>query len=60
MVDDMIREPICFACKHLLGWPICRAFLGGIPKDIRDGKDEHRTPREGDGGIQFEPLQLKR
>ncbi len=51
----VIREPICFFCKHLLVWPRCEAFLNGIPQEIRNGENDHRQPVEGDGGIQFEP-----
>jgi hypothetical protein len=51
---DVVREPVCFACRHLIYWPYCAAFPDGIPDQVRQGQDDHRKPIEGDRGIQFE------
>lgn len=32
----------------------CDAFPDGIPNEIDTGKNRHRKPFPGDGGIQFE------
>lgn len=53
MTDMIIREPVCFTCKHLVYWPLCEAFLGEIPMDIRNGENVHDKPVEGDHGIQY-------
>jgi hypothetical protein len=45
-------------CKHfdsdVEDHEVCTAYPDGIPKDILLGAD-HRQPREGDGGVTFEP-----
>ena len=48
----------CFACKHLVEWPFCLAFLSGdgIPEPIRSGRIDHTDPYPGDHGIRFLPL----
>lgn len=33
----------------------CKAFPNRIPIEILKGKHDHRTPFEGDNGIQYEP-----
>lgn len=33
----------------------CEAFPDGIPDVIQSGQEMHRTPVEGDRGLQFEP-----
>jgi len=53
-----IKETICYMCKHLISYPVCEAFLDGIPQEVRDGINDHKKPIEGDHGIQFEPLEL--
>lgn len=41
----------------------CDAFLGGVPADMLFYGDDHRKPRDRDGGIQFlqgrDPEQLQ-
>lgn len=34
----------------------CAAFMEGIPDAILEGEVDHRSPVDGDHGIQFEPL----
>ena len=53
----VIREPVCFSCKHVGFWPTCEAFLGPIPMDIRQGENDHSQPIEGDHGMQYEPVE---
>jgi len=53
----MIKEPVCFTCKHLLLWPICKAFQGKIPEAISSGGNDHKQPFPGDNGKQFEPIE---
>jgi len=63
----MIAEPNCSKrrCVHFVGayqpdgteeteTVNCRAFPEGIPFEIAYGDNDHTTPYEGDGGIQFE------
>lgn len=57
MTQDRIKEPPCFRCKHLVIWPICDAFRGDIPEEIRLGKNDHTQSFPGDNGKQFEPIQ---
>jgi len=41
-------QPVCQVCAHYnLG---CPAFPNGIPRDIWQGEDEHRTVRDGQVG----------
>jgi len=50
-------------CGHFDGknsWTpmfICKAYKGGIPKNIYMNKHDHTEPYEGDNGIQFEPIE---
>ena len=47
----------CSDCNHFYDpafqWH-CDAFPDGIPEDILDGSFNHKSPHEGDHGIQFE------
>lgn len=48
----------CRTCKHWTqGRLTCQAFpvYPGIPKEIFEGKFDHRQPHPGDHGIQWEP-----
>lgn len=56
---DVIVEPVCFTCRYLLLWPNCLAFLDGIPKEIRDGKESHALPLVDDNGVQYERIERK-
>jgi hypothetical protein len=51
----IIRETVCFGCKHLWVYPRCAAFPDGIPYEIRAGYNDHTQPYPGDNGIQYEP-----
>lgn len=66
MTTVLPPESMCARCVHLDGTtkvsPIggkfaykCTAFPGGIPRKISDGRFDHRSPFEGDQGIQFKP-----
>lgn len=61
-VEDYITSPVCSNCVHLLypdsnkPYRICAAFSVRIPDEIWFGRNLHRTPYEGDQGIQFTPL----
>jgi len=46
----------CASCNNYVSDYKCRAFPGGIPQAILDGKDSHTEPHEGDNGIQFEAV----
>lgn len=54
---------ICDSCVHL-GRPVaygdparCTAFPTGIPEDIYFEGADHREPRPGDNGIQWEIME---
>jgi hypothetical protein len=53
----VIKEPLCFWCKHFTGrgevW-VCNAFPSGIPMDIVNGDFEHTKPHAGDHDIQYD------
>jgi hypothetical protein len=34
----------------------CEAFPDGVPNDIEDGTHDHKTPHDGDNGVQWEPI----
>ena len=49
---------VCSRCKRLYdpGIRRCEAFGDSpIPDDIWFGRDDHHTPRAGDGGLTFAP-----
>jgi hypothetical protein len=43
--EDVIREVPCFACKNLLLYPKCMAYIDGIPDEIRQGLHDHSIPK---------------
>jgi len=49
-----ILEISCYSCKHYNKDLTCKAFPNRIPIEILKGKHDHRTPFEGDSGIQYE------
>lgn len=54
MMLDMSKQ--CLNCANLSkDGPMCRAFPGGIPNQIRLGEFDHRSHFPGDGGILFLP-----
>lgn len=58
IVSCLVRK--CRRYRGLLGPPddpvfICEAFVRGIPEIILAGRDKHLKPREGDGGLTYEP-----
>ncbi len=57
MRGTVISEPLCYSCKHFF-WGGCQAFPAGIPEPIITGQVAHTTSYDGDGGIQYEPVDL--
>ena len=57
MSEEIIREPVCFQCRHFFFFPFCAAFPDGIPVKIRVGENDHSAPFPGDHGIQFRPVE---
>jgi hypothetical protein len=60
---DSISAPLCSGCLHFMPDEpelVCKAYPGGIPDAIIEGKVDHRKPFKGDNGIRFEPLQQKK
>ena len=57
-MTTLARPNVCLGCVHLdrsgALQPRCAAFEV-IPSDIWSGASDHQTPREGDGGVVFEP-----
>lgn len=64
--DRAVNYPIygkqCVRCKHFKLEPppdgigsACKAFKR-IPREILEGKHDHRLPFPGDNGIRFEPI----
>jgi hypothetical protein len=70
--SDPVYSPVCSTCRHLFPEPTyealtgtrlpdgCMAFPMGIPDEIFQGDHDHRTPYEGDGGIQYAPARNPR
>ena len=70
-MDLSIERPNCSRrmCLHYRGisqpsgmerggeLAVCDAYPNGIPDDIAYGDDLHLTPRPGDNGIQYEPIE---
>lgn len=54
---------VCSYCTHFIvepnSNPKCNAFPKGIPDEIWQGKNNHRSPYPGDNGIQFQAAKLK-
>lgn len=60
MTEDPYVDWQCVCCKHVIELSFfgerstCRAFPGGIPKEIITGQFDHTQPYPGDHGIRFE------
>lgn len=55
----IVREAPCFSCRYLIHYPDkCKAFMKGIPKDIRSGDNDHREPVTGDNGFIYKSTQF--
>ena len=56
--DIPVFSEVCTYCRHLRDTKdrTCDAFPDGIPMAIWMGEHDHRTPYEGDHGIQFESI----
>lgn len=58
--ENEVYSEVCLACKHFhrdsdtIDRHTCDAFPDGIPWPIWNGEHKHRTPYEGDRGIQYE------
>lgn len=49
------KMPICMKCINYMKYLSCKAFPGGIPKEILDGKFDHTKKFPGQGNeILFE------
>lgn len=48
----------CQICVNYVGRKLCVAYPNGIPMEIFMGAVSHQEPQPGDGGIQFEEVQL--
>lgn len=57
-------SPTCFFCRHHEDREIseraCSAFPDGIPLEIWNGQNDHKSPYPGDNGIRFTSIQIKR
>ena len=54
--ETPIYSKVCVYCAHLITDPegrTCKAFPDGIPMEIWDGRNDHRKPYPGDGGVVF-------
>ncbi|GEM_PF-2746230 len=52
--DFQLSGQCWFCIHHFTGtWGACSAFPNGIPIDVYVGQRSHKTPIEGDNGIQF-------
>ena len=53
-----MRLMICRLCDRFLFASDfrCIAFPSGIPQEIINGENSHRSPVEGDHGLQFKPI----
>lgn len=66
VIDRELQIPpfskVCTYCAHLrdIVDRTCDAFPEGIPMPIWMGEHDHRTPYEGDHGIQFEDVRTER
>ena len=47
----------CRECIFYISNKKCSVYSNGIPEKIWDGEHDHTEPYEGDGGIQFEPIE---
>lgn len=47
------RSDSCYNCIHYLHHQICSAFPDGIPTNIWQLVDNHRSPVTGDHGLQY-------
>ena len=65
MIDDrevnrLVYSSVCSSCKHyelsVEDYSIekCMAFPEGIPLEIWEGRNDHKTSYPGDNGIQYE------
>ena len=51
-------RPICADCIHVSeDLETCTPFPNGIPAEILQSKKDHRVPFEGDGDVQFLPIE---
>lgn len=52
------RSDTCWDCRHLqLATRTCAAFPAGIPPEVWQEYRGHRSPIDGDNGIQYEQAQ---
>lgn len=55
----IIYPEVCMFCKHLFNSNVrqnqykCKAFPDGVPREIYQGKYDHRNPYPNDLGIRF-------
>lgn len=49
--------PLCESCRWLSKNLTCKAFPFGVPQQVLLNEVDHTQPIDGDGGIQYEPLE---
>lgn len=48
------KSETCWDCRHYRGARVCSAYPGGIPENVWQTYRGHRSPIDGDNGIQYE------
>lgn len=51
---------VCTFCAHYESSQTCAAFPDRIPQQIWLGENNHTKPYQGDSGIRFQPVEIKK